>query len=181
MIRIVHLSDLHLKMNELEDFESFIMKALIKDLKKFNEGKEIDIIAFSGDLIDRGGNSFENGIDEAFQYFECFVIEPIAKELGLSKEKFFFSPGNHDIDKSADEDFEDNGLTEKFKSIESVNDYINAEHLKCSKRVIPFKKFESEYWKDSSNYYEPTKLNSSYKIKFNGYEVGITCFNTSWR
>ena len=58
MIRIVHLSDIHLNKKTLKDAEQFVIKALIKDLKKYSDEKRIDLIFITGDLIDRGGESF---------------------------------------------------------------------------------------------------------------------------
>ncbi|EGW41398.1 hypothetical protein DOT_0650 [Desulfosporosinus sp. OT] len=44
MLRIVHLSDIHLNADSLYDTKEFILKALLNDLESFNEEKEIDLI-----------------------------------------------------------------------------------------------------------------------------------------
>lgn len=65
MLRIVHLSDIHLAATTLEDAEQFVIKALIDDLKTYNANKEIDAVIITGDLIDRGGGKFRRS-------FGCF-------------------------------------------------------------------------------------------------------------
>jgi predicted MPP superfamily phosphohydrolase len=181
MIRVVHLSDFHLNMDQIDDFNDFVMKALISDLKTFNEEKKIDIIVFSGDLIDQGGKSFDNDIEYAFLNFEESVINPLSNQLLLPKDRFFFSPGNHDLKKSADEDYEDNGLTEKLKSIEIVNDHIDSKKLSGMKRILPYKEFEKDFYNTFDGTKELSHFESTFKLKINDRLVGITSFNTSWR
>ena len=55
MIRIVHLSDIHLSHDKVELAEEFVIKALINDLKSYDKEQRIDLVVFSGDLIDKGG------------------------------------------------------------------------------------------------------------------------------
>ena len=68
MIRIVHLSDIHFSCKKLDNFKRYMLSGLINDLKKYNDEKKIDIIVFSGDLIDKGGSGFSS-IDKAFKEF----------------------------------------------------------------------------------------------------------------
>jgi 3',5'-cyclic AMP phosphodiesterase CpdA len=56
-MRIVQLSDVHLSKENLEDLKNYYLQALIDDLKKFQAEKPIDVILFTGDLVDRGGES----------------------------------------------------------------------------------------------------------------------------
>jgi len=181
MIRIAHLSDFHLDNNQLFDMDKFVMEALKRDLKIFNDQKKIDLIVFSGDLIDKGGESFDNSIELAFRTFEEKVIEPIMKEIGLPKERFFIVPGNHDIKRNADEDIEEIGLLSKLNSTEKVNSFIDSEKQNGIRRILFFKKFEKYIYKDFKEEHKLTNYHSCFKIKTDGLDIGITCFNSAWR
>ena len=179
MLRIVHLSDFHLAANHLTDFQEFTLKALIKDLQEFDEKRKIDLILFSGDLIDKGGQSFGNDIELAFMSFSEHVIEPILGALGLEKDRFLIVPGNHDIDKGAIDEYYEDGLRKRLDSVEVVNNFIERGNTSGIERMLPFKSFERQYFHgfghDISNYA------STFKYKVNDLQVGVACLNSSWR
>ncbi|WP_080724289.1 metallophosphoesterase [Paenibacillus polymyxa] len=58
MLRIVHLSDFHYSDSTKRDFELYCLKPLVEDLKVINSKRKIDLIIFSGDLVDKGGGKF---------------------------------------------------------------------------------------------------------------------------
>lgn len=181
MIRIVHLSDIHLRKDHLYDAEKFILKALIKDLKVYHQKKPIDLIILTGDLIDRGGITFDCDISGAFDIFQKKLIAPIAESLEISKHKLFFCPGNHDIDRSADQEFEEMGLREMLDCTEKVNDFLATNKPAGIKRIMPFKAFEKAYYKGYPETHEITNFYSSYRTLIDEQDIGITCFNSSWR
>jgi len=181
MLRIVHLSDFHLNRNSIVDMKEFLLKALKKDLKSFNEEKKIDLIVFSGDLVDKGGESFENNIQTAFREFEESVIYPIIKEIDLPKEHFFITPGNHDVKRDADDYINEIGLSNLLNSTEAVNSFIDSENLTGVKRILSFKEFEKMFYIDFKGEHIHTNYQSSFKIESDGLCIGITCFNSAWR
>ena len=77
--------------------------------------KEINLIACTGDLLDRGGKDYKN-IDEAFGIFKEEVILPITSNIGLNPNRFFMTPGNHDIIRDADSELVELGSVELFKN-----------------------------------------------------------------
>lgn len=178
-MRIVHLSDFHLNYNQLIDFNEFTMKALLKDLEEFNEEKKVDLILFSGDLIDQGGYSFEKDIDYGFLSFEEYVIMPILKKLNLPKDRFLFVPGNHDINRNTVDKIYEAGLLQSLNSITSVNDYIEEHLTKCVERVAAFKTFEKTYYAGLGH--DISNFSSNFKYSIDGKKVGVSCFNSSWR
>lgn len=94
MIRIIHISDLHLE-NETPSFEkATIIKALSLDLKKYVEDNTI--LFFTGDLLDKGALNFADK-GNAFFAFEKVLIDPILNQNPSLKGKIFIIPGNHDI------------------------------------------------------------------------------------
>ncbi len=178
-MRIVHLSDFHINNNSIKDTSDFITKALIVDLKEYNNDKKIDLILFSGDLIDKGGISFNNKIDEAFRKFEEVIISPILTSLKLDKSNFIFVPGNHDIDRSADSKNIEAGLQNNLNNIEAVLNHIDSGKTEGINRVLPFKNFEIEFHSSQSS--GITNYQSCFILQINGKKVGVTGFNTAWR
>lgn len=181
MLRILHLSDFHLTYSSLDDFSSRILKPLIKDLKKHETEKKIDIIAFTGDLVDRGGTSFPKGISEGFVAFEDKVINPIINAFDLPRERFIFVPGNHDIDRALDNKYIESGLTDELDSLDAVDKFIQDGNSDGMKRILPFKDFERNFYSGLEVMYSSSSFESIFRLNVNDISVGIACFNSSWR
>lgn len=184
-MRIVHLSDIHLNNDKIKDFKRHTIKPLLRDLAKHNSAKKIDLIFVTGDLIDKGGKSFNN-IEDAFNQFIDKVIEPIKSELNIDNDRFYFVPGNHDINKKADSKNIEEGLTINLESITKINEFIdeknnNENDMEGIKRILPYKKFEENFYIDDLRKKNISKFQSSYIIEIDGKKVGINCFNTAWR
>ncbi|WP_158674415.1 metallophosphoesterase [Lysinibacillus antri] len=90
-VNILHLSDLHINFNE-DSSCSILRESLIEDINKIKENKniKIDIVAMTGDIIDKGTG------DKSYALAEEFFNE-LASKCEIEKEKFLFVPGNHDI------------------------------------------------------------------------------------
>jgi len=181
MIRIVHLSDIHLNKTHILDIEKFIIPALTKDLLTYNKELPIDLIFVSGDLIDKGGESFEKNINLAFYTFLDRIITPITDALNLGKDRVLFAPGNHDIDRTADKKLDELGLKSLLHSTEEVNLFIDSNDAQGIKRIFPFKIFEKEYYENYREEYNLSNYQSCFKLTINEQSIGITCFNSAWR
>jgi predicted MPP superfamily phosphohydrolase len=179
MLRMVHLSDIHLNGRTLKDFDEFIIKALVADLISYNKSHKIDIIVFSGDLIDKGGDGFDD-ISSAFIAFEEKVIEPIKIALDLPKDSIIIAPGNHDINRNADELIEELGLKALLKSTMEVNKFIDENKTNGINRIFVFKDFEQSLYDNLTNY-EFSNYQSSFMLNLLEHKIGITCFNSAWR
>ncbi len=180
VFRIVHLSDIHLAKECIGDFDNFVIKALKCDLKRFHDTRKIDLVVLSGDLIDKGGRGFDN-IDAAFKVFTEKVIDPISDTIDLSYDQIFLIPGNHDINREADDEIDEAGLCSVLNSTEKVNKIIDSKTDKGIKRILHYKEFESEFYKDFKGDHKLTKYQSCFKLKVNDTLIGITCFNSAWR
>ena len=124
-MRIIHLSDFHLDCDQIKRCEDLV-KNLIDALTKVHQEKTIDVVVFSGDLIDRAGCNFPSPkMQNGFEKFEEIVINPIASALGLEKNKFVFTPGNHDVDQKADVKRVNTNLTKKLKDAAEIDRFIN--------------------------------------------------------
>ncbi|OWR31491.1 hypothetical protein CDO73_07130 [Saccharibacillus sp. O23] len=177
-MRIVHISDFHLSKNDVFNTKNVIMKALVKDLLVYHEQKKIDLICFTGDAIDKGGQSFGNA-EQAFDTFKDLVIQPLLSELNLETKQFVFVPGNHDINRNADSQIVESGLIKELHDVNSVMNFMNSENNEGTKRLNEFKRFEREF--HNYNLDHITNYQSNYILEACNKKIGITCFNTSWR
>ena len=123
MIRIIHFSDFHLNKRNLENWNYFIKESLLAELKTIHDEHPIDLIFLTGDLIDKGGISFST-IKEAFSEFKTNIITPILTTLNLPIERFLIIPGNHDLNKQAEEDWEDEGLKIHLKDSDKIQNLV---------------------------------------------------------
>lgn len=180
MFRIVHLSDFHFSFGDLKDFKIFIINKLIEDLKKANIEKEIDCIAITGDLIDKGGKSF-GSMDQALASFDDIVIRNFEEELKIDRSRIFFAIGNHDVEHDKDSEIVEAGLAQTLNSIEAVNRFID-KGSEGVKRIESFKKYEKDFYNE--NHFEKvdiTNFNSSFLFHKESLSIGVCCLNSSWR
>lgn len=105
-INILHLSDLHLKYDNMVEFDSFLGK--IKEcISTINV--PVQLITITGDLVDRGNvGDFQN-------FYEKFII-PISEMSNCPTNHIFCVPGNHDAQRDANilklrKDYEANDST----------------------------------------------------------------------
>lgn len=179
MLRIVHLSDIHLEKNNM-DLET-VVTSLCNQLKEYNDKRQIDIIIFSGDLIDKGAESFNKNFKEAYSFFEKLVINKISSNINISRNRFFFVPGNHDVDRNADDKIDEEGLKAILVDSKSVNEHIDKGKTKGIQRILPFKEFEREYYRSYDNNKDLSNYQSTFMVKVNNLTIGVNCFNSVWR
>jgi predicted MPP superfamily phosphohydrolase len=198
-MRIVHLSDIHLDEGNYDKLRKKIILELIIDLKKYNEKMPIDLIIITGDLVDQGGHSLKKvtefkEIESPFEIFEKLFIEPISKELNISKDKFLFVPGNHDIDNSninVEKEMELRNLIDESKTkirtdIDGhINNYLydnRANFNEVNNRIKSFKDFEKKYHENilTKNYIYSNN-ESIFIYEYDKFKIGFLLLNDSWR
>ncbi|MBD1428506.1 metallophosphoesterase [Sphingobacterium litopenaei] len=181
MIRILHLTDFHLNNKTLKDWNDFMRVPFLNKIDELNKDQNIDLVLFTGDLIDQAGKDF-GSVTNGLNTFNEEVIKPILEKLNLDISKFIICPGNHDINRNADKAFAHSGLTNELKSIEAVNAFTNTleDDYDGIQRIKEYKLFEFELYKDVNEKVH-SKFKFSIKLNINDKSVGITSLNTSWR
>lgn len=180
-MRIVHLSDYHIDRSSANESQ-IITNKLIDVLEQINRESKIDVIIFSGDLINKGGASYET-IARAFLAFEMILIDKLLKKLDMTRNQFFFTIGNHDIDRNADSRYVEQGLSLELNSIDTINDFYNLDKTEGIQRVLPFKDFEKKFYSKSfkeDEFYQ-SNFESCYIREIDGKKIGIACLNSVWR
>jgi len=179
VIKIAHISDIHFDKSSEYNFENYFLPALVKD---FKESLGVpDIICITGDLLFQAGVSFKVGTADAFKIFETKFIQPLLSQTGLDASCIFFTPGNHDVARNDDEEFVENGLKSHLVTVDSVNEFIDKNTAVGMKRALPYKAFESSFYKSSPSERCITNFHSIYKITKGNHKIGISCLNSAWR
>lgn len=178
MIRIIHISDLHLE-KEIPSFEkTAIIQGLALDLKK--QVNENTLLFFTGDLIDKGALNFTDK-SNAFNNFEKIFIDPIINENPSLKGKIFIVPGNHDVYRDKIDKYSESGLKSELDNIKSLDSFIQSNRLnsKHLERLEDYKKWESEFYQ-KYNSKKSSNFEFTFKLIVGKYKVGITCLNSAW-
>lgn len=183
MIRILHLTDFHLDKKRLDDWNNFYKEAFLKKVKDINDEKAIDLILFTGDMLDKAGKDFgsvKNGLDS----FKTNIIDPILSFLNLDISRFIICPGNHDVDRYADDEMDENGIKTTLVNPEKVIDFIkksnNSKSFKRIERIKEYKEFELDLYKECDDK-EQTIFKFSLRLEIGDKTVGISSLNSSWR
>lgn len=181
-LRILHFSDFHLNNRKIAEAQH-IIKYMQKCLEDICKNKKIDLILFSGDILDKGGVSFES-ITNGLSTFVDVVIKPITETIGLPMYCFIFSPGNHDIDRNADSRRMEKDLESGIETWEDIITKLSkADDLSdFTKRITQYKEFEKKHYSAFPEIeYKSFPLLSTYKLQANGLTVGISSLNSVWR
>jgi Icc-related predicted phosphoesterase len=183
-MRIVHLSDIHLSAGNKNAYVDYYKDALIQDLLNYHKQVKVDIVAITGDLVDRGGHSLLSSdySGSPFHVFQNLVISPIMEKLQLSREQIIFVPGNHDIDETKIKLIEEKNIIQRLNA-QNIGDYLsgNNSNFEHNERIKGFKDFESEFHGGNPNYI-PTPNQSTYIYTTSeGFKVGFILLNDSWR
>jgi len=108
-IRILHLSDLHISSKEDNNFR-ILRNGILKYIQEKNI--EVDIIAFTGDIIDRNDKA---AYPKAVEFFKSLL-----QICNLTSDKLMIVPGNHDMKR--DDTLRNILDPEKIKSDEYVKE-----------------------------------------------------------
>jgi predicted phosphodiesterase len=178
-MRIVQLSDIHLNNENLNELKSYYLEALIKDMKSFHDITPIDVILFTGDLVDKGGESLGKN---PYEIFLKEIINPLMGTFGFTAQQILLIPGNHDVDRKLIDRFSEAGLCSDLDS-DSANEVLvsNKDHFTLvNKRIEQFKKFEHKFHEKTPSYFYSNNESATI-IGKDGEKVGFVLVNDSWR
>ena len=181
-MRIIHFSDFHLSNASVGNSKA-LMDRMIKALAEVNKESKIDLVVFSGDLVNLGGEG--EPISDVFKLFTSEVIERFEKELGVPQNRFIFVAGNHDMDRYADTPKEDEDLDNMIDSVGALGNITRSINTFGIKRTLPYNEYEKSFYsakvggKDQLDYVD-TLFQSNIKLNINGQKVGISLLNSSW-
>ncbi len=182
MLQIIHLSDFHLNPKNLNDWNTYINAAFIKKIEELNLDLSKTIIVCTGDLVDKGGASYET-IEEALMLFKTEVIDYICEKLSISVDHFFIVPGNHDIERKLDSKKVELGSREFYKNYDNIlssqNSILDKGEREGVQRLKAYFEFDKIVYQGIDRY--SSFLGNAYKIEIDGTSIGIALLNSAWR
>ncbi|MBY3043685.1 metallophosphoesterase [Rhizobium leguminosarum] len=182
-LTILHLSDLHHRGTAAAD-QQIVVQALKDDIARIKRDHSVDLMVFSGDLVQSGGT------EASFKVAASDVLEPIATELSLPKAHVFICPGNHDVDREAvrKQGYIETGLIQTLKTRDSINSFVD-QYISAdiSADVLPeafsrMRNFYNAVWHPMTAHgVVVTPFSAIQKINVNGVSVAVCTFNSAWR
>lgn len=180
--RWIHLSDIHVGVGGLDDLWPRFKTVFLNDLEALlKRVGAIDLVVFSGDLVQRG----DAGEFESFDK----ILRDVLNHIGQFQERpqVVTVPGNHDLQRPSTSDPETIALSQYWGNPQ----LRDAFWVKDSRYQIFLKKrFEQfEFWKSRAIseglHLEPSEVgllpgDSSYIIEKKGVQVGIAALNSTW-
>ena len=180
-MRILHFSDFHLNGENIDKAQA-VLDYMIEALESIKQDHKIDLVLFSGDMLDQGGRGFHD-MKEGFEKFHEIVITPLMACLNLPESRFIFTPGNHDIDRQADNKFTEEGIENHIKSCRDIIQIVDdKDTVEATHRIDTFKTFEKDYYSRFSDVgYTFRRFSSTFEMDVDGLSIGIASLNTVWR
>ncbi|WP_442868836.1 metallophosphoesterase family protein [Bradyrhizobium sp. CCBAU 53380] len=120
-MKVLHLSDLHLSAKHQHD-EEIVLKAAIEAIEaRRDEAGAFDLVIFSGDLVNRGGD------ENVFQTARSTFIKRLLNAAGASESQFVICPGNHDIDRDVVRKvgYIEAGLLKTLTNRDEINKFVD--------------------------------------------------------
>lgn len=169
----LHLSDLHFRIGR--DYDSnIVLDALLRDVARLSRENDLspDYIAVTGDIA-FSGNPAEYKLASKF-------LDRLLHETGLTKDRLFIVPGNHDVDRSAISLLAA-GATSFLTSRDVVNRFLDnhTDRSVVFQRLRNYANFVNEYFGpeftfDDDNYFY-VKL-----LTIRGQRLAILGLNSAW-
>lgn len=185
MIRVIHISDFHLDGLALHDWEQYTKKALIETVKGQQPQCPLadTFVICSGDMINKAGADY-GGVQNALNKFNEKVIQPILEETGLPLDHFILLPGNHEVNRKADDEMHAEGLRTFIEKkgaptiIEYTRSLLEGDY-RDSKRIKEYNEFVAQLYKEKDNV-QISPLGVTFTFDTTEGKLGIAAFNTVW-
>ncbi|MCE5174724.1 MAG: metallophosphoesterase [Bacteroidales bacterium] len=180
-MRIVHFSDFHLQGGYDRDRCVSIAKHFFSILVDINNAKKIDLVIFSGDMVEKGGLGYNN-VYEALKDFERLVLDGIVEAIHLEKSHIIFVPGNHEVCRDAESPEHEAKMYSISNNPHSLDEFLYSENPSVEMaRLAEYDRFEKEYYEAANADYVHDPFESVIRFQIEGRAVGISMLNTSWR
>ena len=162
-IKILHISDLHYGKDKSI---LAIIDKFLEDINKLQDN--IDIVIFSGDLVQCGDTKLLNDATKNF-------IDPLLNKLNLTINDFFIVPGNHETNRNNISTYEkiikQNYTEEILKGIFTLSD-----DKSFIKKLEEFNQFKKNL---NQEYILFNDIYSTHKKNIKGKNIGISCLNST--
>lgn len=176
-MRILHFSDFHLRPNKQGERSMDIFNRMMDKLQEINQEANIDLVIFSGDMIDKGGKYFGKSLAECLRDFKDKIITPLVNQLQIGYHQFLFVPGNHEVVR----DLRNDVSIGKIKTENGVEDFLgNNDTVPHLQDFLCFQKEYYDLLDVPGLEVKHNGLSITLKMPINGKMVGISLLNTAW-
>lgn len=172
-MRILHVSDLHIRESTLND-QLVLIQAFLLDVTEQHAERPVDVVIFSGDLA-FGGKAKE------FALAQEHVLDPLLSKLGLSVDRLVLTRGNHDTDIADIDDFVEAGLRAGLDTRDAVNNVLDNKKALLSRydeRGKAWRKFAGDYLGDR---FLSGGLAQVTRIAVGDLTLAIAAVDSAWR
>jgi predicted MPP superfamily phosphohydrolase len=174
-MRLLHITDFHYSEKNIADQDKLVDRLV----EVVNQGENIDIILFSGDLVLQGGNSGRN-FDKAKNAF----LSKIASSTNVDLNNILICCGNHDVVRGKELDAVKQKL-DGMRTVQELDYFVNnrdKREFKLSlENIGSYLKFQKSYYKQFPEEDIVQDLYTIHKRVFEGKRVGFVTINTAWR
>lgn len=176
-MKILHLTDFHYNetgksIAEQQNRIDALCQCLI------SEEKDIDLILFSGDLVQSGEDI------STLRAAKANLFDRIITEVGIRNDQIFMCPGNHELHLDQEMPAIRNEI-DKIKDIKGLDLFISNEaQFQASLRNFKnYLDFQLEFFLDHQKEFDDkvTSLYTIHKRKIGGKSIGIVTVNSAWR
>ncbi|MFB6958305.1 metallophosphoesterase [Streptomyces sp. NPDC056309] len=174
MVRLLHISDLHVRQAWLAD-QTKIISAFLRDLRTQHEQEKIDAVILSGDIAFSAQR-------EEFQFAQKHLLDPIQDMLGIDRVRMILAPGNHDVNISLIDPFAEEGMRAHLQDRTSVNSLLDDEMKlgRAVERMRPWMEFHRNYY-DGEPVDFLSSLTTVHRFSVEGRTVAVATLNSAWR
>ena len=175
IINLLHISDSHINCKGKEEISEITQK-LCEDVLKVQKekGVTIDVICFSGDLIQSGAEAMEG--EKQWELAREILIKPLIDKLELDEKDVLLTPGNHEVNTQKIEKMVESGLS-NIHSLDAISDLMGSFNELYVQRLDYF----YEYVKNCYDGIQSDGLGYALTKKIHGINVGFACVDSAWR
>ncbi|MBP6188031.1 MAG: metallophosphoesterase [Azonexus sp.] len=185
----LHISDIHFNpKNEWRDSTTReTLLEFLADIFKEDPSLTPDFIFCTGDIAfgESKALSLEKQYIQARDFFSKLLNVCAKDGVALSIDRLFVVPGNHDVNRDVINTDAQSALVSLAKEPYIHHQTINQrfenrtkEFADAMQRLHHFSQFVKDYLPHQHD--DENRIFFSKKIKWNGLEIGISCFNSAW-
>ena len=169
MIRVLHLSDFHFDEKYISEY-----KAEVENLCKSLDGQSIDIVVFSGDLVNKGTKK------ETFSIASDVLFNRLLETVKCDKNNLLVVPGNHDVDRTVELDVITEGI-ERISTVGDLDKFVSTQQQKdlSFERMKSYIEYIKDFSSDTNAYIDEYCFVNILDI--DGKRVGLVGLNSAWR
>lgn len=182
-MRILHFSDFHLRPGEAGERSFDLLYRMLDAISSVKNQKPIDLVVFSGDLVDKAGKDFDIPFSDTLNLFKTKVIDEVVKATGIPSYRFLFVGGNHEIEHEL-VDKKEHKIQVKIDTCQKLDNYMSFENINDKLVYMKaFIDFQRKFYEDARcDEVEISFNNFQTELKFNieDEKVGVVLLNSSW-